>query len=97
MGGLIIFGYGFALTMICLYSLIQLNLVRQYRKKTLTSSITKKAIVIINVICCRQVGAQIRASNIMDNLNIEQDHKSAHAFSYRTLYHGADEYALLLF
>gem|GEM_PF-5919177 len=33
----------------------------------------------------------------MDNLNIEQDHKSAHAFSYRTLYHGADEYALLLF
>ena len=34
MEGLIIFGYGFALTMICLYSLIQLNLIRQYQKTT---------------------------------------------------------------
>ena len=42
MGGLIIFGYGFALTMICLYSLIQLNLVRQYRKKTLEDDPGKK-------------------------------------------------------
>ena len=37
----------------------------------------KNTIVIINLFCCIQLGAQLRAPNVIDDLHIEQDYKSA--------------------